>query len=48
MKYDEWLEEPYQREKREHPERDPDEAMEEREERKRIRTEMDGPHEEAL
>lgn len=32
----------------EHPERDPDIEMEERQERKRIAMEMDGPHEESL
>ena len=46
--YDEWLEEPYQREDREFPERDPDAEREDREEQRRMAAEMDGPHEEGL
>lgn len=46
MNYDEWKTDPEYREAREHPERDPDVEMEERDERKRIAMEMDRPHEE--
>jgi hypothetical protein len=46
MIYDDWKTDPEYMEKEEHSERDPDLEMEEREERKRIAAEMDGPHEE--
>lgn len=47
MTSDEYLENEYYRERlQDQDERDPDIEMEEREERKRIAAEMDGPHEE--